>query len=88
MRAKDSINEDVHSCLLGSDDSDYIRKQAEQILANYNVRLAKVGFKRFQIRLNIFFTFVQKKSVEAEAYDVLQSVSSSVMNDSRSSSVE
>lgn len=50
------------------------------------MRLGKVGYNRFQIRLNIFFTFVQATSVEAEAYDYLQSVDGSVMNDLSDSS--
>ena len=38
------------------------------------------GEKSFQVRLNIFFTFVRDNSVEAEAYDLIQSVEGSVMN--------
>lgn len=63
-------------------DSDSIREQAQRILDTYNERLVKVGQRAFQVRLNIFFTFVIATSVEAEAYDYLQSVEHSVMNDS------
>ena len=51
--------------------SDGIREKARQILATYNMRLGKVGFSEFQIRLNIFFTFVKPTSIEAEPYDYL-----------------
>ena len=64
--------------------SDSIRERARQILATYNSRLAKVGYSQFQIRLNIFFTFVKPTSIEAEPYDYLQSVEGSVMNRSDS----
>ena len=64
--------------------SDTIREKAQQILATYNQRLAKVGHSEFQIRLNIFFSFVKPTSVEAEPYDYLQSVEGSVMNRSDS----
>jgi len=40
------------------------------------------------VRLNIFFTFVQDTSVEAEPYDFLQSVEGSVMNRADSSVLE
>jgi len=42
------------------------------------------------LRLNIFFSFVKPTSIEAEAYDFLQSVEGSVMNlsDDESSIVE
>ena len=46
-----------------------------------------MGMRSFQMRLNIFFTFVISTSVEAEAYDYLQSVEGSVMNHSEDSSV-
>ena len=46
-----------------------------------------MGWRSFQMRLNIFFTFVISTSVEAEAYDYLQSVEGSVMNHSDDSSV-
>jgi len=49
------------------------------------MRLGKVGYSQFQIRLNIFFTFVKPTSVEAEPYDYLQSIEGSVMNHSDSS---
>ena len=69
-----------------SSGSENIRKQAQRILDTYNMRLIKVGRSQFQIRLNMFFNFVQAPSIEAEAYDVLQSVEGSVMNYSDSSS--
>ena len=65
-----------------SSESEEIREKAMKILETYNIRLNKVGANPFQIRLNIFFTFVKKTSVEAEAYDYLQSVEGSVMNHS------
>lgn len=46
----------------------------------YETRLKEEGEKSFQVRLNIFFTFVRDNSVEAEAYDMIQSVEGSVMN--------
>ena len=60
--------------------SDEIRERAREILALYNARLKEEGEKSFQVRLNIFFTFVRDNSVEAEAYDMIQSVDGSVMN--------
>ena len=56
-------------------------------METYNKRLEKVGQSEFQVRLNIFFTFVRQTSLDAEAYDVLQSVAGSVMNHSDKSSV-
>ena len=70
-----------------SNDSEFFRESAERILQTYNERLLKVGWRSFQMRLNIFFTFVISTSVEAEAYDYLQSVEGSVMNHSDDSSV-
>ena len=58
--------EDVNS--VGSEG---IRERATQILDTYNARLVKVGHSQFQIRLNIFFTFVEASTVEAEPYDYL-----------------
>ena len=84
-------NEDVGSVSSGgSNDSENIRKQAEKILQTYQTRLKKVGKQRFQLRLNIFFSFVMPTSIEAEAYDYIQSVEGSVMNysDDGSSIVE
>ena len=60
--------------------SDEVRERAREILAIYNARLKEEGEKSFQVRLNIFFTFVKDNSVEAEAYDMIQSVDGSVMN--------
>ena len=60
--------------------SDEIRERAREIIAIYNARLKEEGEKSFQVRLNIFFTFVRDNSVEAEAYDLIQSVEGSVMN--------
>ena len=54
-----------------SNDSEEIRDSANRILETYNERLLKVGRRSFQVRLNIFFTFVISTSVEAEAYDYL-----------------
>ena len=54
-----------------STDSEDIREEANRILELYRERLLKVGQREFQIRLNIFFTFVVSTSVEAEAYDYL-----------------
>ena len=51
--------------------SDEIRDQAKEILKIYNARLNEVGEKSFQIRLNVFFTFVRDNSVDAEAYDMI-----------------
>ena len=34
-------------------------------------RLLEEGEKSFQVRLNIFFTFVRDNSVDAEAYDLI-----------------
>ena len=51
--------------------SDEIRDSAKQILQIYNTRLKEEGEKSFQVRLNIFFTFVRDNSVEAEAYDMI-----------------
>ena len=61
-------------------EAESIREEARQILETYNVRLKKVGYSQFQIRLNIFFTFVVHTSVEADAYDQLQSAEGSVMD--------
>ena len=61
-------------------EAESIREEARQILETYNVRLKKVGYSQFQIRLNIFFTFVVHTSVEADAYDQLQSAEASVMD--------
>ena len=52
-----------------SESSDGIRKHARQILETYEFRLKKVGSAPFQIRLNIFFTFVRHASMEADVYD-------------------
>ena len=54
-----------------SESSDGIRKHAKQILETYNFRLKKVGSAPFQIRLNIFLTFVKHASLEADVYDQL-----------------
>ena len=67
--------------------SDQFRQSAVQIMETYNKRLEKVGKNEFQIRLNLFFTFVRQTSMEAEAYDVLQSVAGSVMNHSDKNSI-
>ena len=61
----ESVNEGL------SNDSESIRDQANHILMTYNARLTKVGARAFQVRLNMFFTFVRNTSVEAEAYDYL-----------------
>ena len=61
-----------------------IRTRADEILKTYQQRLQKVGKSRFQLRLNLFFSFVKPTSIEAEAYDYLQSVEGSVMNRSDS----
>ena len=67
--------------LMSSDSVDF-RDKAEKVLETYNKRLEKVGYNRFQIRLNLFFTFVQNTSVQPEDYDQLQSVEGSIMNGS------
>ena len=51
--------------------SDEVRERAKEILKIYNTRLKEEGEKSFQVRLNIFFTFVRDNSVEAEAYDMI-----------------
>lgn len=61
-------------------ESQEIQDEARKILETYHRRLNSVGYNKFQLRLNLFFTFVRDKSVEAEAYDFLQSVEGSVMN--------
>ena len=60
--------------------TDDIRLQARNILETYNRRLERVGTHQFMIRLNIFLTFVQLKSLEPEAYDFMQSVEGRVMS--------
>ena len=86
MAIEDGKSEDEDD--LVSNDSQGIRDKAQQIINTYNERLIKVGHRQFQIRLNIFFTFVQASTVEAEPYDHLQSVEGSVMNASDSSVIE
>ncbi len=86
MAIEDGKSEDEDD--LVSNDSQGVREKAEQIINTYNERLIKVGHRQFQIRLNIFFTFVQASTVEAEPYDHLQSVEGSVMNASDSSVIE
>ena len=53
----------------GRSSSDEIRETAEQALLTYNSRLAKIGHSAFQVRLNIFFTFVVHDSVKIDDYD-------------------
>ena len=62
------------------EDGEEVRERAREILRIYNGRLKEEGEKSFQVRLNIFFTFVRDNSVEAEAYDMIQSVEGSVLN--------
>ena len=75
-----SIHDSFEHSRAESTESMSIRHRAEEIYETYQTRLKRVGKARFQQRLNLFFSFVKPTSIEAEAYDFLQSVEGSVMN--------
>lgn len=52
---EDGVSEDGDNASVDSSD---VRERAKSIMRTYNERLVKVGLSQFQIRLNIFFTFV------------------------------
>ena len=52
---EDGVSEDGDNASVDSSD---VRERAKSIMRTYNERLVKVGQSQFQIRLNIFFTFV------------------------------